>query len=242
VLHPSPDTAPHRLMPDMRGFLSNPRVRLAWVCARALFLPWLRHCLPRIGMRQSSKVSKTVNSSAALLRCVANAYEKYQNSLHTARVQDIANTGRFVQRVHQGKNPRTNKNLPCTCQPVQRLQSAKHHARTHPTLGDVRHLVRSLLRSSSSAAILSPPPLHFQVRWGSSSRTSSAARKGRAGRARPSPAPARAKLPAAGVTFDLLFAGFAAIGLVTTKLFLRCFMPSTRCAPSMPPSPAPSLQ
>jgi hypothetical protein len=85
-------------------------VQLAWalyICARALFLPWLRHCLSRMGCGQPGKVSKTVNSCAALLRCVANAYEKDQNSLHTTRVQDIAVrcTHRFVQRVHEGKNP-----------------------------------------------------------------------------------------------------------------------------------------
>jgi len=54
VLHPSPDTAPHRLMPDMRGFLSNPRVRLAWalyICARALFLTLAQALFVEDGVR-----------------------------------------------------------------------------------------------------------------------------------------------------------------------------------------------
>jgi hypothetical protein len=38
----------------------------------AFFLLRLKQCLPRIGMRQSGKVSKTVNSCVALLRMRQN--------------------------------------------------------------------------------------------------------------------------------------------------------------------------
>ena len=62
--------------------------------------------------------------------------------LHTTRVQEVGVhcTRQFVQRVHEGKNGRTNNNLFCTCQFVQRVQSAKHHARTPPTQGGVQHV------------------------------------------------------------------------------------------------------
>ena len=62
---PSPDTAPHRLIPDMRGFSATP----APIGVGSLHLRL--HCLSRMGCGQSGKVSKTVNSCAALLRCVA---------------------------------------------------------------------------------------------------------------------------------------------------------------------------
>jgi hypothetical protein len=111
---PSPDTAAHRVMPDMRGFsatLASGWRGLSTFTPVRFFLPWLSHCLSRMGCGQSGKVSKTVDSCAALLRCVANAYEKHQNSVHTTRVQDIAVrcTHRFVQRMHEGKNPETKR-------------------------------------------------------------------------------------------------------------------------------------
>jgi hypothetical protein len=67
---PSPDTAPQGLMPDMMGFSATPApigVGFYTLAPFAFFLLWLRQCLPRKGMRQSGKVSKTVNSCVALL-------------------------------------------------------------------------------------------------------------------------------------------------------------------------------
>src|SRR5262245_17945937 len=51
-------------MPDMRGFSAT----LGPIGVGSLHLRL--HCLSRMGSGQSSKVSKTVNSCAALLRCV----------------------------------------------------------------------------------------------------------------------------------------------------------------------------
>jgi hypothetical protein len=67
----SPGTAPQRLMPDMRRFSATPGpigLGFSTFALFAFFLLWLRQCLPRKGMRQSGKVSKTVNPCVALLR------------------------------------------------------------------------------------------------------------------------------------------------------------------------------
>ena len=66
---PSPDTAAHRVMPDMRGFsatLASDWRGLSTFAPVRFFLPWLRHCLSRMGCGQPGKVSKTVNSCIAL--------------------------------------------------------------------------------------------------------------------------------------------------------------------------------
>jgi hypothetical protein len=60
-------------MPDMRDFSATRGSDwrgLSTFAPVRFFLPWLRHCLLRMGCGQSGKVSKTVTSCVALLRCV----------------------------------------------------------------------------------------------------------------------------------------------------------------------------
>ena len=59
-------------MPDMRGFSATPGSD-CYIFACAFFLPWLRHCLSRMGCGQSGKVSKTVNSNVLLAIMKAHA-------------------------------------------------------------------------------------------------------------------------------------------------------------------------
>ena len=64
-------------MPDMRGFsatLASDWRGLSTFAPVRFFLPWLWHCLSRMGCGQSGKVSKTVNSNVLLAIMKAHAH------------------------------------------------------------------------------------------------------------------------------------------------------------------------